>query len=134
MIIIVIFISSAVIFIFAFDETKRLYLIVPRVFMRSCYGYEQLCYPINFANLLSSWTDIPQMTSISSHRRLPWQRRQNLGLELNIVSYSTVKKSVRNDLILIFFGKSESSIHRRRSLRNCYKGMGFLTCDGYENE
>ena len=134
MIIIVIFISSAVIFIFAFDETKRLYLIVPRVFMRSCYGYEQLCYPINFANLLSSWTDIPQMTSISSHRRLPWQRRQNLGLELNIVSYSTVKKSVRNDLILIFFGKSESSIHRRRSLRNCYKGIGFLTCEGYENE
>ena len=57
-------------------------------FMRSCYGYEQLCYPIDFTNLLSSWTDIPQMTSISSHRRLPLQRRQNLELKLNIVSYS----------------------------------------------
>ena len=73
--------------------------------MRSCYGYEQLCYPINFANLLSSWTDIPQMTSISSHRRLPWQRRQNLGLELNIVSYSNGQEISQERFNFNFFWK-----------------------------
>ena len=30
--------------------------------------------------------------------------------------------------------KSESSLHKRRSLRNCEKGMEFLTCDGCEDE
>ena len=33
-----------------------------------------------------------------------------------------------------FSEKSESSIHRRRILRNCEKGMEFLTCDGCEDE
>ena len=30
--------------------------------------------------------------------------------------------------------KSESSLHKRRNLRNCEKGMEFLTCDGCEDE
>ena len=30
--------------------------------------------------------------------------------------------------------KSESSLHKRRSLRNCEKGMEFLTCDGCEDK
>ena len=29
---------------------------------------------------------------------------------------------------------TESSAHKRRSLRNCEKGMEFLTCDGCEDE
>ena len=29
-----------------------------------------------------------------------------------------------------FSERSESSLHKRRSLRNCGKGMEFLTCDG----
>ena len=33
-----------------------------------------------------------------------------------------------------FSEKSESSLHKRRSLRNCEKGMEFLTCDGCEDE
>ena len=37
-------------------------------------------------------------------------------------------------LPLIFRKKSESSLHKRRSLRNCEKGMEFLTCDGCEDE
>ena len=28
---------------------------------------------------------------------------------------------------------TESSAHKRRSLRNCEKGMEFLTCDGCED-
>ena len=35
---------------------------------------------------------------------------------------------------LPFSEKSESSLHKRRSLTNCEKGMEFLTCDGCENE
>ena len=30
--------------------------------------------------------------------------------------------------------KSESSLHKRRGLRNCEKGMEFLTCDGCEDD
>ena len=37
-------------------------------------------------------------------------------------------------LPLIFSEKSESSPHKRRGLRNCDKGMEFLTCDGCEDE
>ena len=33
-----------------------------------------------------------------------------------------------------FLGKSDWSLHKRRSLRNCVKGMEFLTRDGCENE
>ena len=33
-----------------------------------------------------------------------------------------------------FSEKSESSLHKRQSLRNCEKGMEFLTCDGCEDE
>ena len=33
-----------------------------------------------------------------------------------------------------FSEKSESSLHKRRILRNCEKGMEFLTCDGSEDE
>ena len=33
-----------------------------------------------------------------------------------------------------FSEKSESSQHKRRSLRNCEKGMKFLTCAGCEDE
>ena len=33
-----------------------------------------------------------------------------------------------------FSEKSESSQHKRRSLRNCEKGMELLTCDGCEDE
>ena len=33
-----------------------------------------------------------------------------------------------------FSEKSESSLHKRRGLRNCEKGMEFLTCDGCEDE
>ena len=35
---------------------------------------------------------------------------------------------------VIFSEKSESSLHKRRSLRNCEKGMEFLTCGGCEDE
>ena len=33
-----------------------------------------------------------------------------------------------------FSEKSESSLRKRRSLRNCEKGMEFLTSDGFEDE
>ena len=33
-----------------------------------------------------------------------------------------------------FSEKSESSLHKRRSLRNCEKGAELLTCDGCENK
>ena len=33
-----------------------------------------------------------------------------------------------------FFGKLDSSLHKRRSLRNFDRGMEFLKCDGCENE
>ena len=33
-----------------------------------------------------------------------------------------------------FSEKSDSSLNKRRSLRNCEKGMEFLTCDGCEDE
>ena len=33
-----------------------------------------------------------------------------------------------------FSEKSDSSLNKRRSLRNCEKGMEFLTCDGFEDE
>ena len=36
-------------------------------------------------------------------------------------------------LPVIFSEKSESSLHKRRRLRNCEKGMEFLTCDGCED-
>ena len=35
---------------------------------------------------------------------------------------------------LIFRKKSESSLHKRRILKNREKGMEFLTCDGCEDE
>ena len=37
-------------------------------------------------------------------------------------------------LLLIFSEKSESSLHKRRSLRNCEIGMEFFTCDGCADE
>ena len=37
-------------------------------------------------------------------------------------------------LPMTFRKKSESSLHERRILRNCEKGMAFLTCDGCEDE
>ena len=37
-------------------------------------------------------------------------------------------------LLLIFSEKSESSLHKRISLRNCEKGMKYLTCDGWKDK
>ena len=36
--------------------------------------------------------------------------------------------------LIQFSEKSESSLHKLRSLRNFEKGMEFLTCDGCEDE
>ena len=40
----------------------------------------------------------------------------------------------KTGILPLIFGKSESSLHKRRSLRNCGKGLEFLTCDGCEDE
>ena len=55
------------------------------------------------------------------------------------IDYLLSKASSRLYILRIckYYGystKSESSLHKRRSLRNCEKGMEFLTCDGCEDE
>ena len=48
----------------------------------------------------------------------------------NRIAKFVEKRHIASD----FSEKSESSLHKRRSLRNCEKGTEFLTCDGCEDE
>ena len=65
-------------------------------------------------------------------------------LSINYLGTVVTRLNDRNRIATFFeklthclwcFGKSESSLHKRRSLKDCEKGMEFLTCDhGCEDE
>ena len=49
------------------------------------------------------------------------------------VTQRSVKKNIREHSDKCVVDENRNSPHKRRSLRNCEKGVEFLTCDGCED-
>ena len=78
------------------------------------YGY---CFPSQLFVVLT-------VDQFVGHDGGPLERRKQNSRKI------VGKRNIATD----FSEKSESSLCKRRSLRNCEKGMEFLTCDGCEDE
>ena len=74
------------------------------------------------------------MRSVFSFSAVCSAARMSINLLNAVVARLNDRNRIATFIEKLIFPKNQSSLHKRRRLKNCEKGMEFLTRDGCEDE